>query len=309
MDDRAVDLWAPLLALAMVADAEAGGDWAERILTAARESGGAREADDEDGSAARLIAALQQVVLNHLARIRFPGVKVGDRIALSVQGRPAAFRLVGVAREIITPASAYTSPEAFGRATGWSDRTNAVRVVLSAHDENTLDEAARRIDEALEAEGIRIKVGWSEARLDSAQSGHVYLLVFALIVTSVLMGAVGGLGLLSAMGTSVTERTREFGIMRAIGGRSSTVLRNVVAEGVFIGAMSWCIAVPLSLPLSIGIGHLVGTLAFFWPLSFVLSPAALALWLMVSLPGAAAASAYPAWKASRFTIRETLNYT
>jgi hypothetical protein len=61
VDDRAVDLWAPLLALAMVADAEAGGDRAERILKAARELGEAREADDEGGQAARLIGALQRV--------------------------------------------------------------------------------------------------------------------------------------------------------------------------------------------------------------------------------------------------------
>ena len=45
VDDRAVDLWAPLLALAMVADAEGGGDRAERILEAARTLSDAREAD------------------------------------------------------------------------------------------------------------------------------------------------------------------------------------------------------------------------------------------------------------------------
>jgi len=61
VDDRAVDLWAPLLALAMVADAEAGGDRAERILDAARALSDAREADDEAGSAAKLITALEKV--------------------------------------------------------------------------------------------------------------------------------------------------------------------------------------------------------------------------------------------------------
>ncbi|MBI5015053.1 MAG: ABC transporter permease [Deltaproteobacteria bacterium] len=248
------------------------------------------------------------VVLNHIARTRFPAAKVGDPIALCVHGRSTTFRLVGVAREIITPAAAYTTPEVFARATGQPGRTNAVRVVLSAHDEKSIDAAARRIDRALDAEGIRVKVGWSEARLDHAQSGHVYLLVFTLIVMAVLMGAVGALGLLSAMATSVTERTREFGVMRAIGGRSATVLRNVVIEGVFVGAMSWCLAVPLSLPLSLGIGRLVGTLAFFWPLPLVLSPGALALWLTLILIGSASASAYPAWRASRLTVRETLAY-
>jgi len=45
----------------MVADAEAGGDRAKRILEAARSLSDAREADDEAGSAARLITALQRV--------------------------------------------------------------------------------------------------------------------------------------------------------------------------------------------------------------------------------------------------------
>ena len=61
VDDRAVDLWTPLLALGMVADAEAGGDRAERLLGVARELSDAREADDEAGQAARLVAALQRV--------------------------------------------------------------------------------------------------------------------------------------------------------------------------------------------------------------------------------------------------------
>jgi hypothetical protein len=61
VDDRAVDLWTPLLALGMVADAEAEGNRAERILRVARELSDAREADDEAGQAARLVAALQRV--------------------------------------------------------------------------------------------------------------------------------------------------------------------------------------------------------------------------------------------------------
>ena len=61
VDDRAVDLWAPLLALAMVADAEDGGNRSRRILEAARALSDAREADDEAGSAVRLITTLQTV--------------------------------------------------------------------------------------------------------------------------------------------------------------------------------------------------------------------------------------------------------
>jgi putative ABC transport system permease protein len=110
------------------------------------------------------------------------------------------------------------------------------------------------------------------------------------------------------MTTSVIERTREFGVMRAIGATSRIVLKNVVSEGMFIGALSWLIAIPLSLPLSSHVGNLVGSLSFRMPLPLSLSPAALGTWLVVVLVGAAAASAFPAQRASRLTIRETLAY-
>jgi hypothetical protein len=126
-----------------------------------------------------------------------------------------------------------------------------------------------------------VKVGLTEARFDDAQTGHVYILVFALIFMAMVMAVVGTLGLASAMSTSVIERTREFGVMRAIGATSRVVLRNVVSEGVFTGVLSWLIAIPLSLPLSTQVGNLVGSLSFRMPLPLFLSPLALGIWLVV----------------------------
>jgi putative ABC transport system permease protein len=125
---------------------------------------------------------------------------------------------------------------------------------------------------------------------------------------SVLMAVVGGLGLISTMGTSVIERTREFGIMRAIGGQSGMVLRNVISEGIFIGLMSWIIAVVISLPISQPVGKLIGELAFRAPLPLILSPVAVVIWMIIMIVGGALASAYPAWKASKLTIRDTLDH-
>lgn len=61
---------------------------------------------------------------------------------------------------------------------------------------------------------MSIKTVISEDMLDHAVSGHLYILIFALIFMSVLMAIVGGLGLMSTMDTNVIERTRELGIMR-----------------------------------------------------------------------------------------------
>ncbi|HEX9063026.1 MAG TPA: FtsX-like permease family protein, partial [Clostridia bacterium] len=249
-----------------------------------------------------------QVVLNHMALAFFPNTKVGDTIKLNMDGHISTLRLVGITREILTPATAYVPPEAFSDATGLTGQSNTLRVAMNEHDMNTINAVTKEIDSILEKEGISIKMAISESMLDGALNGHIYIFIFSLILMAIIMAVVGALGLMSTMGTNVTERTREFGVMRTIGGKSGTIIRNVMFEGVFIGAMSWVIGIVLSLPLSIGIDNVVGNLSFRSPLPIILSPQSIMLWLGVIVCGALAASAYPAWKASKLTVRETLSY-
>ncbi|MBI4671034.1 MAG: ABC transporter permease [Chloroflexi bacterium] len=256
------------------------------------------QADDTDGA-----------VLNHMAATFFPNVKVGDTIRLTIDDRAVALRVVGIVRQNLTPAAVYVTSNTFAQAAGLPAQSiNGVRIRLKEHDDNTVRTATGEIERALAAENISLKVVISETMVEGATSGHVYIFIFALIMMALVMAVVGALGLMSSMGTSVIERTREFGVMRAIGAKSRTVLRNVISEGIFIGLMSWGIAIVISLPLSFVIGYLIGSNSFFAPLSLVVSPIALVIWLGVIVIGSIAASAYPAWQASRLTIRETLAY-
>ena len=249
------------------------------------------------------------VVLNQMAAAFFPDKKVGDSLQLMINGRTANLRLAGIVRQILTPATAYVLPAAFAQAAGMSPAdTNAVRIVLNQHDAAAISSATGSLGNALDAQSISMKVVISETMLEGATSGHVYIFIFALILISVVMAVVGVLGLMSSMSTSVIERTREFGIMRAIGARSGIILRNVISEGVFIGLLSWLIAVPLSLPLSYGVGNLVGMMSFRSPLPLILSPWAVLGWLALVVVGSIGASAFPARQASRLTVRETLAY-
>lgn len=246
------------------------------------------------------------VVLNHMAHALLPKVNVGELLSLTVDGKPVQLRVVGIVRENLIPAAAYLSPRGYAGIVGQPGQTNALRIALMEPAKTS--EVIKQIERMLEKENISVEAIISESMLQEAVSGHVYILIFALIFISVLMAVVGGLGLMSTMGTNVVERTREFGIMRTIGGRSGTVLRNVVSEGVFIGLMSFIAALVISLPVTFAVGKFIGELAFRSPLPLVLSPMAVLIWLTVIILGAAAASAYPAWKASRLTIRDTLDY-
>ena len=81
------------------------------------------------------------------------------------------------------------------------------------------------------------------------------------------------------MSLNVLERTREIGVLRAIGAANRDVLRIVVAEGILIGTLSWCIALALSWPVSAWISYNFGMTFFDAPLEFIVSPTGSAAWL------------------------------
>jgi putative ABC transport system permease protein len=249
------------------------------------------------------------VVLNQNAKAMFPATQMGDEIQLQIEGQTKTYRVIGVIKQILSPAAAYVLPATFAKATSQPvEMTNAVRIAMREHDKESVTSITREIEQALAAGNVSVKVTVSEALLGEAISGHVYIFIFALLLISIVMAVVGALGLASSMGTSVIERTREFGVMRAVGAKSKTILRNIISEGVFIGLMSWAIALPLSIPLSYGIGYLLGMMSFRSPLTLVISPIGLTIWFVVLVVGSIAASAYPAQQASRLTVRETLAY-
>lgn len=254
---------------------------------------------------------LGSVVLNHSASTRFPAAQVGQRIRLNANQQTLDLLVVGIVRELLTPATAYVTPEtfasAFTLASQGPGQTNALRIVF---DEETKVQAdiGRAIEQTLSANQVDVKLAISEALLAEALDGHVLILIVMLLAMALIMALVGLLGLTSAISSSVVERTREFGVMRAIGARSRTIQRNVITESLLIGLMSWGVAIVLSLPLSLLVGRLIGRLAFGLPLPLVVSPIAILAWLLLIGVGSLVASLYPAQSAARLTVRETLAY-
>jgi hypothetical protein len=61
IDDRAVDLWSPLVAVALAADAEDGGDRAKEMLAAAKDLASVRDADSEAGPTVKVLETLEAI--------------------------------------------------------------------------------------------------------------------------------------------------------------------------------------------------------------------------------------------------------
>lgn len=248
------------------------------------------------------------VVLNQMARSLIPDVKINDTVLLSLNGRATKWRVEGFVEEVGFPAAAYVSEKAYAQAAGLEGRAQMIRVTSSAADQAERVEIIRSIEQTLATAGVSVREGLPLAVLRTAMVEHVSVLVNTLIATAVLLGLIGVLGLASTMSMNVIERTRELGVMRAIGATPETVMRIILSEGVFVGALSWVFAVITSVPLSLLVGRIVGMLSFKVPLALAMSPVAMLLWFVVVLVISAAACAYPALRASRLTVREALAY-
>jgi putative ABC transport system permease protein len=247
------------------------------------------------------------VVLNQGVLGLLPDAVVGTDIQLLVEGEQVTLRVVGVIRQILSPATAYVTPQTFAAVTGQpSSVTNTVRVAMTTSNVADMEVVTQRIERAFAEANIHVSLAVSEVLMDNAVSGHVFVFIAALILIAMVMAVVGLLGLTSSMSTSVIERTREFGIMRSMGASSQTVLLNVISEGLFIGLMSYGVALVISIPLSLGMGTYLGNMSFRSPLTLTISLVGVGLWIVILLIGSIIASAFPAQQAVKLTVRETL---
>ena len=128
------------------------------------------------------------------------------------------------------------------------------------------------------------------------------------MIMAVLLAIVGALGLTGTMGINVLERTREIGVMRAIGASSIHIGQVFVVEALCIGVLSWLAGVILALPISLLLSRQVGILFLESPLEFSFSILGTVIWLLLSVLLSAAASLLPAWNAARLSVRDVLSY-
>jgi putative ABC transport system permease protein len=249
------------------------------------------------------------VVLNQVTRNdTVPGISADDTVQLLVGGKPTTWRVVGIVQERMGGGGVYATTEGFAAAMGQPAWVNQLRIATTSHDEPTRTAVADAVNEALSGAGIKVGSAASVSRSEAISEGHMGPIVTIVLVIAVVMGVVGGIGLASTMSTNILDRTREFGVMHAIGARPRAVRRIVVAEGIFLALASCLVAVIPALGLTAILGAGLGNLFFSAPLPFRISLLAVGIWAVLVLLGAVLATDAAATRASRLTVREALAY-
>ncbi len=246
------------------------------------------EAADNDGSAAAMIGQQINVTYTYI-----------ELATASRQSQSEAFTVAGIMKPVGNPTidrAVVFNLDAGNKLLQKSGRYDSLFVAAESTDHVTQVEKEIR-----DLYGSEIGITTSEAIL---QSIGEFTAGFGSVISSIALVAllVGSVGIVTTLYTSVTERTQEIGVMKAIGARDRNVLALFLAEAAIIGIIG------ASIGLVLGVLGGYGALSLFasnlLPSSEVTPHypwSDLARVWAISLGLSVAAGLYPAWKASKLS--------
>jgi putative ABC transport system permease protein len=249
------------------------------------------------------------VIGNHLINI-FPDLKVGDWLTIKIDNKETKWHIVGTYSLTgnVSPPLLYVNYEYLSHLVGQPGQVYSLRVLTNQHDTITQRRISDQLQALYKARGINIGSTQLGAEFIRDQKAQTDVLVYFMLGMAVMIAIVGGLGLMGTMSINVLERTREIGVMRAIGASNGDIQGIVIVEGLVIGLISWSISILLAIPITGILCFGVGMAILTAPMPAVYGMTGIIAWLVFTLFLATIASGLPARRASRLTVRDTLAY-
>jgi putative ABC transport system permease protein len=270
-------------------------------------------------------AGSREAVVNRAAARAFPGtLSAGDRLTVTLRsGERETVTVVGVVngtggqlpfsafsdqprvflptdpfyRTVVESPALGVNQPVYPQVTVVTDpaRTSTVQESVRAYLTSDRSDAARLLPE-----GYELRAQTNADLVDRIERivERVTRFVTGIAVIALVVGAVG---IANIMLVSVTERTREIGIMKAVGARNRDVMQLFLVEAVLLGALGAAIGVPLGV-----LGGWVATQ--YAEIALVLAPGWFAVAVVVGVLVGVAAGVYPAWRAARVDPIEALRY-
>ncbi len=238
------------------------------------------------------------------------GLGVGDLVTVDLgERKKATWEIVGLLVDINNQGnSAYVPRDSLARQLHQFNRGGSVWVKTERHDGAYQAAIEKQLRAAFEASAVEVIYTMTAARNIEMNRTQFGLITNLLLTMSVLAGAVGSLGLMGTMSINVLERSKEIGVMRAIGATSGKLVGIFIFEGILLGLVSALLAIPLSYPGARLVSDAMGNMLFKMPMFFRYSVNGVFIWIVVMIVLATLASLWPALRAARLSVRDTLAY-
>jgi putative ABC transport system permease protein len=169
-------------------------------------------------------------------------------------------------------------------------------IFVKLHDPNRLVEVAKRIDAKYPGNNIQP----TQEVFTSIEKSVPYLGVFLRVLVG-LAAVVSALVVMLAMYTTITERTREIGILKAMGASRGYIVGIIEKEAILISFIGLAAGFVLSWALGFLIHHFYGLVfEYSWVWSFTAA--------VIGLGGGVLGALYPALRASNLDAVSALAY-
>ena len=232
------------------------------------------------------------LILGHAAAEDFDK-QVGDTFYLY----ESAYRVVGIHEtgEPFEDGAAVIRLEDAQTVSGKPQQVNAF--LLKLRPGTDIDELRQRIERRFEELTATTSADFAQEQ-DMLQ--YVYVFSWSVSLIAVL---IGGVGVMNTVLMSVFERTREFGVLRAVGWRPIRILLMVLSESLLISLIGGALGALLGIAGVHAVGNVPGVSGF---LPAQIPPSTLAQGMAVALILGIVGGAFPSWKASQLLPAEAM---
>jgi putative ABC transport system permease protein len=253
----------------------------------------------------------RQVVINDDFLEREPSVKVGSAIKLKVGNTERTYEVAGILSKHLSGPRVYMNFDTFAKLTGRQNQADTIRVRADANhiaDRATQERIATQLEQRFKDAGLSNSLSQTRNTSYEMFTSAFDIILLVLVVMAGLLAIVGALSLTGTMGMNVLERTREIGVLRAVGAANSAVRKVVVVEGIVVGLMSWVFATLLSAPVGRLLASAVVESVLKAQTNFQFSVVGVVVWLAIVVVIGILSSLSPAQNAVRLSVREVLDY-
>ncbi len=230
----------------------------------------------------------------------------GAVVTLMIGGQATSFNVVGFL-DAGPQKVAYVSRATLDALHG-DDRATTLVVAASARNAASPLELILRLRAEFERVSMPVANSQSLSEARRAVDDHLLMVVDFLGIMGWVMIAVGGMGLAATMSLAVLERTREIGVLRALGARHRTILTMIQIEGLVIAVLGWLVSIPLSIPMTTVLADAFGRVMFAAPARLVPDVRGVLVWLVMIIAVSVVACTWPARRATRIPTAAALSY-
>jgi putative ABC transport system permease protein len=249
-----------------------------------------------------------EVVMNSRAWRAYGKPALGKPLNISIAGHNLAVTLVGLLQEFDT-AKMYFDQDFYDAAVNPLHKVNSAMIAAKHKDFDSVLTLKNAIEKRIAESDLNVMYVESQQQRVKILYDHLDMILISFLVFALIVLSVSALGMASAMGINVIERTREIGVLRAIGATPAMIQQLFLSEGLLVGGAAIVLGLILAWPLSLMSADFWGNLIMGGAkLPAHISVSGVLITIATTLIFTWFASRMPARNAIRLSTREALSY-